>query len=387
MSSPKHLIDIRRDIHAHPELGYEEFRTSRLIQAFLTQHGVDTVGGLAKGTGLLGYLPATVAGGKTVALRADMDALPIFEETNLPYASQTPGKMHACGHDGHTTILMGTAERLAAQPERKNNMIFVFQPAEEGGAGGKAMCEDGALNGTRVPSKADIIFGLHGSPSLHVGQVGTRVGAMMASADQFELTFHGKGGHAAMPHTAVDPIVVAAHFITAVQSVVSRGISPLESGVVTIGVVQAGTAHNIIPETAKLSGTVRALDPAVREFEMKRVGEIAHNIAQTFGASAHIEWGVGYPVTVNDAGAVDQFRSILGSNDLIKVHGGEVEPVMGGEDFSFYGHHVPACFFWLGLLPPGTTQMPNLHHPKFDFNDEAIEFGIEAMVTLASAAL
>lgn len=383
MPALQHLIDIRHDLHAHPELGYEEHRTSRVVEGFLKQHGVQTFPGMAKGTGLLGFLPATVPGPtKTVALRADMDALPIIEQTDLPYASKEQGKMHACGHDGHTTILLGTAERLA-QMERPNNVVFVFQPAEEGGAGGHAMCQDGALDGSRTGHKVDKIFGLHGSPDVSVGSVGTRIGAMMASVDNFIIKVVGAGGHAAMPHTGVDPILVGSHIVTSLQSIVSRNVGPLDSGVVTVGIFQAGSKNNIIPDFAILEGTVRALTAETRQLQMANVERISQSVASALGAKVEISWHDGYPVTVNHADAVSVFRSTLAKEGSVKVLEEEVDPVMGGEDFSFYGHHVPACFFWLGLVASGQTSMPNLHSPRFDFNDAAIPVGISAMCALA----
>lgn len=374
-----HLVEIRHDLHAHPELGYEEHRTSQVVQRELERASVSHVAGLAGGTGVLGYLPSTQDPdqAKTVALRADMDALPILEDTGCSYASTTPGKMHACGHDGHTTILIGTARALALA-ERPNNVLFIFQPAEEGGAGGKRMCEDGVLNGSVLGRPADRIFGLHGYPGLHVGEVSTVDGPMMAAADMIHLTVRGRGGHAAMPHTGVDPIVVACHIITAAQTIASRGVDPLDSIVVTFSQFNAGTAHNIIPGTVEIHGTVRTLQEETRQFAERRLGEIAQGVASAFGAQVDYVYEHGYPVTVNDPTMAAHFRANVGENlqpDCV--------PVMGGEDFSFYGHHVPACFFWLGLRAPGQSSYPNLHAPQFDFNDEAIPVGVRAMCRLA----
>lgn len=384
-ASPEHLVSIRRDLHAHPELGYQEQRTSRIVQSFLSNLGIQTVGNLARGTGVIGYLPATTnpETAKTIALRADMDALPIVEETGLEYASQNPGKMHACGHDGHTTILLGTAERLAATAERPHNVVFVFQPAEEGGAGAKAMCEDGALDGSLLGKKVDMMFGLHGNPDLLVGQVATRTGPMMASADQFEVVVKGKGGHAAFPHETIDPIVVSAHILTALQTVVSRNIGPLDSAVVTIGSLHAGSAHNVISESAHMDGTMRALTDEARAKQIERINSICENVARGLGASAEVTWYEGYPVTVNDPVATATLRKTLSGVEAVEILEAEVPPVMGAEDFSFYGHHVPACFYWLGISSPNEEPLPNLHSPRFDFNDRAIGTGIEAMVSLA----
>ena len=384
----QYLTEIRHDLHAHPELGYKEHRTSEVVQRELQKAQIEFKAGLAHGTGVLGYLPATNSDpktAKTIALRADMDALPILENTNLPYASQNSGVMHACGHDGHTTILIGTARRLAQTASRNNNILFIFQPAEEGGAGGQAMCVDGVLSGKIFDKKADCIFGLHDYPFLEVGQIITRKGAMMASADSFRLRITGKGGHGAMPHMGIDPIVTASHIITALQTVASRNVSPIDSVVVTIGKFDAGTAHNIIPNFADLFGTIRTLNETTRPFAKQRVIDLVHGIASSFGAKAEFFWEVGYPVTVNDPAMVDHVRKTLKpvlGNGLLEY---DVEPTMGGEDFSFYGHHVPACFFWLGIKNSSNEVYPNLHAAEFNFNDAAIESGVKAMTALALA--
>lgn len=375
-----HLESIRHDLHAHPELGYQEYRTVEVVRRELESAGVQVATGLAGGTGLLGFLPSTGDDhAPTVALRADMDALPIEERTGLSYSSTNPGKMHACGHDGHTTILIGAARALA-QMERPNNILFVFQPAEEGGAGGKKMCEDGVLEGRVLGKAADRIFGLHGYPGLHVGEVSSRPGTMMASADTIRLVVHGKGGHAAMPHTGIDPIVVASHIVTAAQSIASRNVDPLDSLVITFAQFNAGTAHNIIPERAELVGTVRTLRPETRAFAERRLTELVHGIAAAHGATADFQFEYGYPAVINDADLVETFRAQVGETVMP-----ETLPVMGGEDFSFYGQHIPACFYWLGLMGPGQTHYPNLHAPEFDFNDAAIPVGVRAMCRLATA--
>ncbi|HVT12244.1 MAG TPA: amidohydrolase [Fimbriimonadaceae bacterium] len=382
----RHITDIRHDLHAHPELGYEETRTSGVVQRELSAAGVQFAPGLAGGTGVLAYLPATShpETAPTVALRADMDALPIEENTGKLYASTVPGKMHACGHDGHTSILIGAARQLARTAERPNNVLLVFQPAEEGGAGGKRMCEDGVLAGKVLGKPVDMIFGLHGFPHMKVGQMGTKTGPLLAAADWFTIEVRGKGGHAAMPHMGIDPIVVASHIVTALQTIASRNVSPLESIVVTIGVVKAGTAHNVIPDTATMIGTLRTLTPETRDLGERRIGEIVRGIAASFGASAEIDFHRGYPVTHNDPKATAHLRSVLGGMGLWE---GEVPPVMGGEDFSFYGEHVPACFYWLGLMNDDQETYPNLHAPEFDFNDRALPVGIEAMCALALSPL
>jgi len=377
-----HITEIRHDIHAHPELGYEERRTSEVVQRELTACGVQFKAGLAKGTGVLGYLPATKPASRTIALRADMDALPIEENTQASYTSTKQGVMHACGHDGHTSILIGVARALSKVEERPNNILFLFQPAEEGGAGGRAMCEDGALDGSVLGTRADLVFGLHGNPYLRVGQVGTREGAMMASTDEFRIHVRGRGGHAAMPHTVIDPVVIGSHIIVALQTIASRGLDPLDSIVVSIPKFHAGTAHNVIPDTAELHGTLRTLRPETRAFGERRIHEIATDVARALGAVADVQFVQGYPVTCNERTATAHFRQIMRDTfrDALTP---DVPPVMGGEDFSFYGEHAPACFYWLGIMPPGQSSYPNLHSPEFDFNDAALETGIRAMTALA----
>lgn len=384
------LIEFRRDLHQHPELCYEEHRTSERVREALAKiPGIQIKGGMAGGTGVLAHLPATTqTDAPAVALRADMDALPITELTNKPYASTRPGLMHACGHDGHTTILLGTARLLAAQEHRPNPVTFIFQPAEEGGAGGLRMCDDGALNGANgggLGPRVGRIFGLHGWPDMPLGTLGTRPGPLLAATDDFIVHIKGVGGHAAMPHLARDPIVASAAVITQLQTIASRSTSPLDSVVCTVGTVRGGVADNVIPDAVELTGTVRTLRPATREAAREQFFRIAEHTAQAHGCTAEIQWLPGYPMTNNDAPTTERFfevtRRVFGAEHVIEVP----EPFMGGEDFSYYGLHVPACFFILGLLPvgddPRTT--PRLHQPTFDFNDEAIGPGIRAMASLA----
>ncbi|AIE86799.1 M20 metallopeptidase family protein [Fimbriimonas ginsengisoli] len=378
-------VEIRHDLHRHPELGYAETRTSGVVRNHLESQKIDLCGNLAGGTGVLGYLPATTnpEGARTIALRADMDALPIVEETGAEYQSTNRGVMHACGHDGHTTILMATARALSQMPERPNNVLFVFQPAEEGGAGGDRMCKEGVLNGRLMGKTADVIYGLHGNPWIELGHVSTRNGPLMASATELHITISGKGSHAAYPHLGIDPIVVASHVITALQTIASRSVDPLDSVVVTIGKVEAGLAHNVIPEKAHLSGTVRTLQDSTFALVKSRIVEIVRNVAAAFGAQGEAEFLGSYPVTFNHTEPTDRFREVaratLGSQFVHE----EAAPSMGAEDFSFYGREVPACFYFLGLRSPEQTTYPNLHSPRFDFNDAAIPVGVELMCELA----
>ncbi len=384
----RRIVAFRQDLHSHPELGYMETRTSGKVAEELTRLGIEHRTGLAGGTGILAYLPATSnpAQAETVALRADMDALPIEEKTGLPYASGTKGVMHACGHDGHTSMLLGTATVLSQLAERPFNILLLFQPAEEGGAGGMKMCEDGVLDGKVLGKPADRIFGLHGHPYTTVGQVSTRVGPMMASADSFTAYVHGKGGHAAMPHSTIDPIVIASQIVTAWQTIVSRTVNPLDQAVVTVGQFHAGVAHNVIPDSVMLEGTVRALREETRSSLISKVIGIGEGIASVHGATFDIEWMQGYPVTANDAEAERRFRTALGGGFSGEVLPDPVVPVMGAEDFSFYGAKTKACFYWLGLSPSKDYSYPNLHAPEFNFNDDAIPYGVEAMCRLALAS-
>jgi amidohydrolase len=367
-------------------LAFKEQKTSDLVKRQLSEAGIEYVGGLAGGTGVLARLPATTSGGSTVALRADMDALPILEETGLPYKSSNEGVMHACGHDGHTTILLSAAKLLSQTDHRENEVLFIFQPAEENGGGGKKMRDEGVLTGAILGKPADTIFGLHGFPSVEIGRVSTRVGPLLASACQLKITIKGKGAHAAQPHKGIDPILVASHIVTALQTVSSRSVDPLDSVVVTIGKIEAGHAHNVIPDTAILSGTLRTLSDEVSSLATGRIERIVSSIAEAFDATAQVEWeAVPYPVTRNDKGATERFRkiarSVVGADCVLE----EPNPSMGGEDFSFYGQQVPACFFFLGLRPSEQETYPNLHSPTFDFNDNALQLGIELMTNLALA--
>lgn len=381
------LIAIRHDLHAHPELGYDETRTSGVVQRELEAAGVEYKPGLAGGTGVLGHLPG--ADDEAVGLRADMDALPITEETTAEYASRTPGTMHACGHDGHTTILIGTARvlaKLARADTLPRPVSFVFQPAEEGGFGGRRMVEDGCLDGRVLGPPIASMFGLHGWPQYPLGVVGTRPGPMLAAADMFEIEIRGRGAHAAFPHAGHDPILAGSAVVTALQSVASRNVDPLEPIVVSVTQFHGGTTHNVIPEAIKLTGTVRTLSRATQKLAIARMTEISEEIAKGHGCHAEVNYTIGYPATVNDGVAAAVFnetaRAALGDERVVDVP----QPFMGGEDFAFYCQKVPSCFFALGLLPPGAESMPKLHQPNFDFNDDAIATGIEVFCRLALRA-
>jgi amidohydrolase len=386
-----YLIALRHDLHACPELGYEERQTSARIQKELAAAGVAFKAGLA-GTGVVAHLPATEdpepgAPSRAVALRADIDALPIEEATGKPYTSTNPGLMHACGHDGHTTILLGAARALAGMP-RPRPVTFIFQPAEENGAGGKAMCEAGALEGEAgggLGPPVEAIFGLHGWPTVPVGVVATRPGPLLAATDEFCITVRGMGGHAAYPHQARDPIVAAAAVVTALQTLASRCINPVEPVVCTVGRIGGGVATNIIPGEVELEGTVRTLSDQTRDVAKQRLFELAELTARAHGCEAEVEWHEGYPATRNDEALTERFLNVARR----AMGEGRVQvtptPTMGGEDFSYYGHRVPACFFLLGIVPEGQDPalVPQLHQPDFDFNDDAIAVGVELMCRVA----
>jgi len=398
------LIAIRHDLHRHPEIMFQEQRTSHVVQRELAELGIEFKAGLAGGTGVLAYLPATGvpnpdsmglgspsgSPADSVALRADMDALPILEETGKAYASENEGVMHACGHDGHTTILLGAARALSRLEHRPNNVTFVFQPAEEGGAGGEKMCDDGCLLGEAgggLGAPVSRIFGLHGWPQQPLGTVATRPGPLLAATDEFEITIRGTQAHAAYPHLGRDPIVAASALVGALQTIASRSASPLDSVVVTVGMLHAGSAKNVIPETARLEGTIRTLRQDTRAATEHRFKLIVDQVTSAYGCHADIDFQAGYPVTYNDAGLVEHFndvaRATIGDDRVLEVP----EPSMGGEDFSFYAQHVPACFYLLGLLRDGEDplRVAQLHQPTFDFNDDAIATGVEMMCKLAMA--
>lgn len=378
------LVAFRRDLHAHPELAYAEWRTSERVQERLAEAGIEFRSDLAGGTGILAHLPGE--GDRSIGLRADMDALPIEEETDVAWCSTTPGCMHACGHDGHTTILLGTALVLAEIARHRplpRPVHFCFQPAEEGGAGGRRMVEDGCLAGTILGPPVETMFGLHGWPRFPLGHVGSRPGPLLAAADMFEVSVRGVGSHAAMPHYGHDPIVATSAIVTALQSIVSRTVDPLDSAVVSVTAVHGGTTHNVLPDGVELKGTVRTLRSETKRLVRDRLQQVVERTADAHGCSAEVRYHDGYPVTRNDEGATATFfaaaRAMVGEDRVITVP----HPHMGGEDFSYYGQVVPACFFLLGLRGPEVDAMPDLHQPRFDFNDAAIPTGIELFCRLA----
>ncbi|HCT43826.1 MAG: hypothetical protein CMJ35_12410 [Phycisphaerae bacterium] len=386
------ITAIRHDLHAHPEILFTEERTSRVVQEELARLGITfktNMGGREPGTGfgVVAHIPATVdAPGDCIGLRADMDALPIEEANDMAYKSTKPGSMHACGHDGHTAILLGVARVLMQLEQRPNPVTLVFQPAEEGGGGGDKMCRDGALDGDEAngfgPPVARM-YGLHGWPDLPVGTVATKPGALLAATDTFDISIEGVQGHAAYPHLCVDPVVAASHIITMAQSIVSRTTRPTDSVVVTFGSVHAGSAYNVIPEQCTLKGTVRTLDMDTRAKTKARFLELVEQGAKAMGCQAQIQWNDGYPVTLNDPNEAARVAQTATESVLVTDFQPVQEPSMGGEDFSYYALKVPACFYLIGLSEPGRDPYPGLHTPNFDFNDKVIPLGIEMMCRLA----
>ena len=368
----------RRDIHAHPELQYDVHRTAASVVQKLKSFGCDdVVAGIGR-TGVVGVIRGRKGGGKVVGLRADMDALPLEEETGLPYKSTEPGKMHACGHDGHTAMLLGAAKYLAETRNFAGTAVVIFQPAEEGGAGGEAMVKDGLITRFGIQE----VYGMHNCPGLPIGEFAIRPGPIMASADHITIELEGKGGHAARPHHAIDTLLVGAQIVSQLQSVVARNVDPLEAAVVSICMFQAGFTDNVIPQHAKLRGTARAFSVEVRKTLQERINAIVEGTARLYGAAAKITYTNGYPVLVNHERetefAANVAREVAGKD---RVDTG-FAPRMAAEDFSFMLNERPGAFIWIG-----NGDSANLHHPAYDFNDGAILSGTSYWVRLAETAL
>lgn len=374
------LVALRRDLHAHPELGYQEKRTSQTVQRELRDAGISFVPGLAGGTGVLAHLPG--AGEAAIGLRADMDALPMCERNQLSYSSKFDSVMHACGHDGHVTMLVGAARVLGQLGALPRPVTLLFQPAEEGGGGAAKMVADGCLRGERLGPPVQRLFGLHGWPDLPLGKVATRTGPLLAAQDGFTLTVRGLGCHAAWPQVGRDPVVAGAAIVTALQQIVSRNVDPLASLVISVTCFNAGTAVNVIPEYAVLRGTVRNLDEQTRKLAEARLIQVAVDVGRAYGCEVDVDYVPGYPVTENSAEAVACFancaQTMLGEAQVEL----NINPVMGAEDFSYYCREVPSCFALLGLQQPDRHNA-QLHQPDFDFNDAALPIGVELLCRLA----
>src|SRR5689334_9154054 len=371
----------RRDIHEHPELMYDTHRTAAFVADRLREFGCDEVAtGLGK-TGVVGVIKGRKqgAGGdaRVIGLRADMDALPIQEMTNLPYASKTPGKMHACGHDGHTAMLLGAARYLTETRNFAGEAIVIFQPAEEGGAGAKAMIGDGLMDRFGIEQ----VYGMHNTPGLPVGSFAIRQGPMMAATASVDIQIEGLGGHAARPHKCIDSVMVGTQLIMALQQIVSRNVDPLDSAVISICEFHAGDARNVIPQTAELRGTVRTLMPEVRELIERRVHEVCAGIAQITGSKVELTYEHGYPATVNHAAQTD--TAIRIAQDVAgDGHVHETPPLMGAEDFAYMLEARPGAFIFCG-----NGDSAGLHHPAYNFNDDAILYGTSYWIKLVENTL
>ena len=369
----------RRDIHAHPELGFEEERTAAVVAEKLESFGIPVHRGLAK-TGVVGVLEGA-PGERAIALRADMDALPILEAGDAPHRSTNDGTMHACGHDGHTTMLLGAARYLAETRNFAGTVYFVFQPAEEGLGGGEAMVTDGLFE--QFPAEA--VYGMHNWPGLAAGEIAVRTGPMMAACDEFEITVEGTGAHGAMPHLGIDPIVAAAQIVTGLQSIVARTMDPLEAGVVSVTKIHGGDAFNVIPQAVELAGTVRTFNPGVRETIAAGIERIATSTATALGARAHVKVEARFPATVNTADetarAEAAAQAVVGAERVRR----DLAPCMGSEDFAYMLQARPGSYVWIGN--GAGTGGCFLHNPGYDFNDEILPIGASYWATLVEREL
>ena len=369
------LVEWRRNFHQYPELGFQEHLTSEFVAQKLKLWGIDHQTEVAK-TGIVATIPSNHPG-EVLAIRADMDALPIQEENEVSYCSRHDGVMHACGHDGHTAIALGTAYYLSQhRDDFRGTVKIIFQPAEEGPGGAKPMIEEGVLNNPDV----DAIIGLHLWNNLPVGTVGVRSGALMAAVELFECTIFGKGGHGAIPQQTIDSVVVSAQIVNALQTIVARNLNPIESGVVTIGQLQAGTAHNVIADTAMMKGTVRYFNPALESFFPRRIEEIVAGICQSHGAKYELDYQKLYPPVINNAKIAKLVSSV--AMEVVETPVGVVPEcqTMGGEDMSFFLQQVPGCYFFLGSANVQKGLGYPHHHPRFDFDETVLAVGVEMFV-------
>jgi hippurate hydrolase len=373
------LVAWRHDIHAHPELAYEEVRTADLVAGLLEGWGLEVDRGLAK-TGVVATL--TGGAGPAVALRADMDALPIKETNTFDYRSRHAGKMHACGHDGHTAMLLGAARYLAQRADEVPGTVhFVFQPAEEAAGGARVMVEEGLFE--RFPAEA--VFGMHNWPGLEVGRFAMRPGPMMASLDCFDVTIEGRGTHGALPHHGIDPITTAAAVIQALQTIVSRNVDPLRAVVVSVTKIHAGDAYNVVPPRVELGGGIRSFEPETREFVRARVVEVVEDVARALGATGRVEFGFGNPAVLNEVASTALAARVAGEivgADRVEAN---AEPVLGSEDFAFMLEHKPGCYVFIGNGAGEGSCM--IHNPGYDFNDEILSLGASYWVRLAQTFL
>jgi hippurate hydrolase len=369
----------RRDIHSHPEILYDVHRTAATVADRLRSFGLDEVATGIGRTGVVGVIRGRETGsGRVIGLRADMDALPLTESTGKPYASTIPGKMHACGHDGHTAMLLGAARYLAETRNFDGTAIVIFQPAEEGGAGGKAMVSDGLMERWGIEQ----VYGMHNMPGLPVGAFATRPGPLMAATDEFTIDITGRGGHAARPHGTIDPIIIGAGLVQALQTIVARSVDPIESAVVSVTTFHAGQAYNIIAETARVAGTARTLKPEVRDLIESRIRSLVEGFAAAHGATITVDYDRNYPVTKNHPAETAFAASVAG--EIVGAQNVNVDapPVMGGEDFSYMLEARPGAFVFIG-----NGDSAGLHNPAYDFNDEVIPIGCSYWARLVETAM
>jgi hippurate hydrolase len=388
LASTDQIQVIRRNIHAHPELRYEEKLTADLVAEALSSWGIPIVRGMGK-TGVVGRLDGTLGPGKMIGLRADMDALPLQEHNTFAHASRHAGKMHACGHDGHTAMLLGAAQYLSNHRDFKGSVIFIFQPAEEGGGGAREMIKDGLFK--QFP--CDAVFGLHNWPGIPVGDFGVTVGPMMASSNAFQITIKGRGGHAALPHNSADPVIAGVNVVQALQSIITRNKRPVDAAVLSITQFHAGETSNVIPDSAFIGGTVRTFTLEVLDLIETRLREITHGVAGAFDCSAEIEFIRSYPPLINHQQEVDFAVSVI--TDLVGAGhvDTQIDPTMGAEDFAFMVLEKPGCYVFLGNgdgdhRAVGHGMGPcQLHNPSYDFNDALIPVGVSYWVKLAQRFL
>ncbi|OEI83974.1 amidohydrolase [Brucella sp. BO3] len=368
----------RRKLHQNPELLYDVHETAKFVEEKLKSFGCDQVETGIGRTGVVGIIKGRHGDGHAIGLRADMDALPIMETSGAEWASQNPGKAHSCGHDGHTAMLLGAAQYLAETRNFRGSVALLFQPAEEGGAGGLAMVEDGVMDRFGISE----VYGVHNMPGLPVGQFAMRKGPIMAATDEFDLFITGRGGHAAQPHRTIDPILAGSQLMIALQGIVSRNTDPLDSLVISVTKFMAGEAYNVIPEKAKLSGTVRTLKKETRAFAERRIRETAAGIAAATGAEITVRYKNNYPVTFNHDAQTEfaaRVAATVAGEGKVDTN---IEPMMAAEDFSYMLEARPGAYIFLGN---GDT--PGLHHPAYDFNDDAIPYGVSYFVAVAETAL
>lgn len=374
------MTEWRRDIHQHPELKFEEFRTADLVAAKLEEFGIEIHRGLAK-TGVVGTIRN--GDGPSIGLRADMDALPLEEKNTFKHASSNPGKMHACGHDGHTAMLLGAAKHLAASKNFKGTVNFIFQPAEEGGGGGELMIKEGLFEKFPV----DSVYGLHNWPGMPAGTFGVSSGPIMAAADMFDLTINGRGGHAALPDQCIDPIVVASQVVSALQTIPSRNTHPVDSVVISVTQIHAGDAYNVIPDSVRMHGTVRTFQQETRDKMPSSMLRVAEGVCAAYGATCELNYMSGYPATVNSVQEADisakAVVDLLGEDKIIR----NPTPSMGAEDFSYMLEARPGCYVWLGIGHGKGEAGCMLHSSSYDFNDDVLPTGASYWVKLVENEL